>query len=309
LVEHTTENRGVASSILALAILGVTAAALALAAAPAKAAGGAQPAKRAARVVFSDTSQSPDPLALWGHVDCAEDSRAQLISAGGDPHRTINGLAQGNDAFRRLTVLDGDDVYGERCELGQNDRRGPTAFYREGRHLITQVSIRLPPGYPLQVDTWQVVMQMKQAGPSNNSGGTPVIELDAWGGRWRLRQSASRRGSSDSRNLWSVRARVGTWTRFSLNVRYSKSLRGSIRIAADLDGDGDFDDRGERSRRIHTYTLKRETPGGTADHLRAGRSIPSHLRAGIYHDSAISCPPPGGCAVDIDNIQVLRLAH
>jgi hypothetical protein len=309
LVEHTTENRGVASSILALAILGVTVAALALAAAPAQAAGGAQPAKRAARVVFSDTSQSLDPLTLWGHVDCAEDSRAQLISAGGDPHRT-NGLAQGDDVFRRLTVLDGDDFYGERCELGQNDRHGPTAFYREGRHLITQVSVRLPPGYPLQVDTWQVVMQMKQAGPSNNSGGTPVTELDAWGGRWRLRQSASRGESSDSRNLWSVPARVGTWTRFSLNVRYSsRSSRGSIRIAVDRDGDGNFADRGERSRRIRTYTLKVETRGGAKDHLPAGRSIPSHLRAGIYHDSAIGCPPPSGCAVDIDNIQVLRPAH
>jgi hypothetical protein len=304
------ESRRLAGSIPALAaLMGMVAAFACLPAAQSNAAAKVHQA-RGPRIVFSDTAQSTNPLPLWGHIDCAEDSRAQLISAGGDPHPTINGLAQGNDAFRRLTVLDGDDFFGERCELGQNDRRGPTAFYRAGRRLITQISVRLTAGYPLQVDTWQVVMQMKQAGPANNSGGTPVIELDAFHGRWRLRQSASPAASSGSRQLWSVPATIGSWTRFSLDVRYSaRSSRGSIRVGVDLNGDGDFADGGERSRRIHTYTLKRETPGGTADHLRAGRSIPSHLRAGIYHDSAIACPPPGGCAVDIDNIQVLRPAH
>jgi polysaccharide lyase-like protein len=304
----TTENRGVASSILALAILGAIVAALVWAATAGQAVGDAHPATRAPRVVFSDTSQALDPLPLWGHVDCATNSRQRLIATGGDPHLTVTGLPRGDGSFRELTVIDGDDVYGERCELGQNDRRGPTAFYRPGRHLITQISVRLPPGYPLPVDTWQVVMQMKQAGPSNNSGGTPVIELDAFDGRWLLRQSASRAESSDSRKLWSVPAGVGTWTRFSLNVRYSaRSTRGFIKAAADLNADGDFADRRERSHRIRTYTLKVETRGGAKDLLPAGRSIPSHLRAGIYHDSAISCPPPGGCAVDIDNIQVLRL--
>jgi Polysaccharide lyase len=268
----------------------------------------AHPAKGGPRLLFSDTAQALDPLPLWGHVDCAIESRAQVIPLGGDPHPTISGLPQGDDSFRRLTVIDDDDLFGERCELGQNDRSGPVAFYRNGRRLVTQISIRLPVGYPLRVDTWQVVMQMKQTGPSSNSGGTPVLELDAYRGRWRLRQSLSRGPASDSRQLWSAPAAIGTWTRFSFKARYSSNPeKGRIKATADLNGDGDFADARERSSRIRTYTLKRETPGGSEDGLPAGRTIPSHLRAGIYHDPAIGCPPPQGCAVDIDNVQVMRL--
>jgi hypothetical protein len=26
---------------------------------------------------------------------------------------------------------------------------------------------------------------------------------------------------------------------------------------------------------------------------------------GIYHNPAIACPPPGGCSVNIDNVEVV----
>jgi hypothetical protein len=147
---------------------------------------------------------------------------------------------------------------------------------------------------------------MKQSGPSNNSGGTPILEVDAYGGRWRLRQSLSRGYAGDSRQLWSAPAAAGVWTRFSFNVRYSTSKKkGFIRLGIDLNGDGDFADPGERSPGFHTYTLKDETaPGGYG--LRPGQAITSHLRAGLYHDPSIPCPPTGTCSVDIDDVQVLR---
>ena len=47
-------------------------------------------------------------------------------------------------------------------------------------------------------------------------------------------------------------------------------------------------------------------PGGEPDGLKPGQPIPSHLRAGIYHDPLIPCPSPTGCSVDIDNVQVIR---
>jgi hypothetical protein len=112
---------------------------------------------------------------------------------------------------------------------------------------------------------------------------------------------------SDSRDLWSVPARTNFWTRFAFDVRYSDHKKGGyIRVAVDLNGDGDFADPGELSPGFHTYTLKEEIPGGGADGIKAGQPIPSHLRAGIYHNSSIACPPPTGCPVDIDNVQVLR---
>ena len=257
-------------------------------------------------LIASDTAANPNPDAFWGRSYCANDSRVQQITSGGDPHPTATGAPQGNSDFRRLTVFDGDNSFGERCELGWDSRNGPTAFYRQGQRRITYISIRLPTGFPLGVDTWQAVMQMKQSGPSNNSSGTPILELDAYGGRWRLRQSLSRRDASDSRQLWSAPATTGVWTRFFFKARYSTHPKqGFIRMGVDLNGDGDFADSGELSPRFRTYTLKVETaPGGYG--IKPGHPIPSHLRAGLYHDSSVPCPRPSGCSVDIDNVQVLR---
>ncbi len=205
-------------------------------------------------------------------------------------------------------MLDGDDVWGERCELGWNDHRGgPTALYREGDHSVTFASFRLPASYPLENTSWQVVMQMKQTQPSANGGGTPVLSLEAKGGRWRLLQSTSNGPSGDTRELWTAPAARGVWTRFAFDVTYSQDpARGSVQVDVDLNGDGDASDSAERSPAIGTYTLKRETEGGCAtDGIAPGESIPSHLRVGIYHHPAIACPPPTGCAVEIDNVQIV----
>jgi hypothetical protein len=264
--------------------------------------------QQAPALIFSDTGTAPDPAPLWGKVDCENAARAQQINAGGDTHLTATGAPQGDSAFRRLSVIDGDDVYGERCELGEDYRaEGPTVLYRQGRHRLTALSVRLPSTFPLNVFTWQVVMQMKQTFPAANSSGTPVLELDAYDGRWVLRQSLSRGPVSDSRELWSVPAQANFWTRFVFDVRYSdRKKKGYIRVGVDLNGDGDFADPSELSKGFHTYTLKVETGGGGSDGIKAGSAIPSHLRAGIYHDTAIPCRGPVGCQVDIDNVQVLR---
>ncbi len=259
------------------------------------------------KVIASDTAAVANPVPFWGQIECKNASRHELIEQGGDPHPTTTGAPQGNDAFRRVRVLDGDDFYGERCELGDNNRKGPTAFYREGRRRVTSISLRLPsPGFPLNAFTWQTVMQMKQAAPSANSGGSPMIELGAFDGRWRLSKSTSTGFTIDSRKLWTARATPGVWTRFAFDIRYSrKSRKGFIRLKADLNGDFDYLDPKERSRRIRTHTLKTEIRGGAKDGIRAGRSIPDHLRTGIYHDPAVPCPPPAGCFIDIDNVQVV----
>jgi polysaccharide lyase-like protein len=258
------------------------------------------------QTVASDTASSQDPTSFWGTIECANSSRYQWNQTGGDPHAAATG-AQGNTAYRKMTILNGDDFYGSRCELGQNDwRYGPTAFYHEGERRATFMSARLPSNFVLDRNSWQVVMQMKQAQPSNNGGGTPVIELDAYNGRWHLLQSASPGPSSDSNELWSAPATAGTWTRFGFDVNYSQDpSKGSIQVHVDLNGDGDDADAGERSPVIHTHTLKYETGSGSYG-IPAGSSIPSHLRVGLYHDPGYSCPAPSGCSVDIDNVQVLK---
>ena len=262
--------------------------------------GRASAAARSPQLVFKDTVARRAPGSLWGEVACQVTTRVRAKTGGSDPLPQATGQGQHNDRYRRLKVLDGDDVYGERCELGENDRYGPTTLYREGQHRITYLSLRLPDRYPLGSERWQTVMQMKQTQPSANGGGAPIIELQARHRRWMLLNSWD--------VLWTARARKSVWTRLAFDVVYSRNPAiGSIKAYADLTGDHDFRDRGESSRRFHTRTLKTETTGGwVGDGIEPGESIPSHLRLGLYHDAAIACPPPRGCAVHVDNVQVLK---
>lgn len=219
-----------------------------------------------------------------------------------------------DDAYRRFTVMDGDDYYGERCELGRNERRfgddggdGTAVLYREAQRRLTQASFRLPDNYPLSDERWQVVMQMKQTQPATNGGGTPVLALRAYQDRWVLMQSDSVDSSATSHALWSVPAQRNEWTRFEFDVNYSQDPElGSIAVRVDLNHDGDTSDTGEESPQFSTYTLKREVTGGARDDgIEAGESIPSHLRIGNYHNSDVPCPPPDGCSVEVADVRVL----
>ena len=96
---------------------------------------------------------------------------------------------------------------------------------------VTSFSMRLPTDFPINTNSWQVVMQMKQTGPSSNSGGTPVLALEAREGRWVLTQSDSPGASSVTRELWSTRATLGVWTPVSLDVTYSPHpTKGKVQI-------------------------------------------------------------------------------
>jgi len=259
----------------------------------------------ACTVVFSDSSTNTDPISIWGSIDCQTSSRVTQLPNGGDTHATSAGTPPADTVARRTTVLDGDDFWGGRCEVGRNgSHTAPNVLYHEGQHRITFMSIRLQSSIP---NTWQDVMQMKQTQPADNGSGTPALSLYAYWGRWGLMQSNSPGYGSDVNELWSAPAKTGAWTRFAFDVHYSQySSSGSIKVYVDLNGDGDATDPGEQSPTFNTYTLKAETAGTTSDGLAAGDSIPSHLRAGIYHNPTIVCPAPAGCAVDLDNVQVVN---
>jgi hypothetical protein len=259
------------------------------------------------QVVKSDMAADAEVVALWGPIACQAASRVQFMPTDGDTHLTATGAAQGNTGYRRATVLDGDDFYGERCELGDNDWRGGSfQIYRQGERRITFISLRLSSSLPLGTNLWQVVLQMKQAQPSDNGGGTPVLALEARDGQWLISQSNSAGPSEDTHVIWSTPAEPSVWTRFAFDVTYSpEETAGAIQVYVDLNGDGDALDAGEMSPRIATYTEKYEIAGNDGDGLSAGDAIPSHLRVGPYHDPSIACPAPTGCAVEIDNVQVV----
>jgi hypothetical protein len=266
-------------------------------------------------VARSDTASEPDAHNLWGDpYSCSSDSRVGRQLAGGDSGPTATGSAQGNSAFRTTTVFDGDDSWGERCELARNDwrrlattdnRAGSFYVYHEGERRATYASVRLPGNFPLDARAWQNVIQLKQAGPSNGSGGTPILSVKAYDGKWVLFHTPQGSEGPDT-PIWETPAQKGIWTRLAIDGLYSQDPgRGWVKLYVDSNGDGDFADSAEQSPVFQTNTLKRETKGTADDGLAQGDSIPAHLRAGIYHDSQIACPAPSGCSVDLDNVEVV----
>lgn len=281
-------------------------------------------------LVASDTASSPS-IAFWNRwneaLDCDLNNTSPDPSgvrwpsparsgSAGDPHLTALGRPQHSpDSYRQITVVDGDDAYGERCELGFNwtETRdagrgpgpGPTVFYNEGDRRVTYISIRLGQGVDPSGTDWRVVMQMKQTEPYDNQhGGGPILDMEVRDGDWVLVHSGQ--------DLWRTPARQYAWTRFAFDVTYSHDPSvGSVKVYADLNGDGDFADAHEVSPTFHVSTLLAEEarmPGYTYSDepspWAAGQSIPGHLRAGIYENPDYPCP--SGCSVDIDNVQVVK---
>lgn len=248
-------------------------------------------------VVASDTASDPNPLAFWGRLDCVDSSRHQVIGSGGDTHATATGAGQGNGSFRRMTAYDGDDVWGERCELGDNWNTGKNTFYHEGMRRVTFASIRLPNNSDVNNPNWRNVLQMKQAQPYTNPNPASIFEVQARSGRWYV--------GSNWEEQWDTPASQNTWTRFAFDITYSPNPSvGNFKVYVDLNGDNDFSDGGEQSPRIYKDTLRVEEGPGNPEGSAPGQSIPSTLRAGIYQNSNYSCP--SGCSVDIDNVQVVR---
>jgi hypothetical protein len=239
------------------------------------------------QLLREDLATDPDPTALWGELLAVSPSRYQWFAKGGPD----------DGPFRRMTARDGDLFHGdsERAELGDSDytpTRGhlDTFFlYEAGTRRVTSFWIRLPPDFPIDTDDWQVVMQMKETDPATNTDGTPVISLQATQGQWELKQSLSPGPSNDTRVLWDSPATVGIWTHIVVDATYSSDpAKGLFQITI-----------GEaRSPVFHTYTLKHEiSPPGPG--LRPGEPIPSHLRLGIYHDTALP-----GTSVDFARVQI-----
>ncbi len=251
----------------------------------------------ACTVVASDTASNPDPLGFWGRLDCANSSRHQMISSDGDTHSTATGSSQGNSSYRRLTTVDGDDVWGERCELGDNWNTGKNTFYHEGTRRVTFASIRIPDNSDVNNPNWRNVLQMKQAQPYTNSNPASIFELQARSGKWMV--------GSNWEEQWETTATQNTWTRFAFDITYSPNPSvGNFKVYVDLNNDSDFSDSGEQSPRIFKDTLRVEEGQGNPEGSTPGHSIPSTLRAGIYQNTNYSCP--SGCSVDIDNVQVVK---
>ena len=259
-------------------------------------------------ILREDTSAVADPeAALWGNIEAAADSRHAHIATGADTRPKADGSAQGNTAYRRMTVIDGDEVsYGSaRAELGRNERRngentgtrtdGTFALFGEGEHKIVFWSMRFPTGFDFAQGSWQTILQVKQAQPYAANGpvnGAPALEINGRSGQILL--------SNHWNVIWTTSAPpLNTWIRFALDIVWSKDpTKGKLQMYVDRDGDGDFLDATEMSPLLPVATLAYASTAGSG--LSVGDPIPGHLRLGLYHNPVIP-----GSSVEIDNVQVV----
>lgn len=217
-----------------------------------------------------------NPEDLWGNIECAADSRVTT-----------------QDGYRTITVLDGDDFYGERCELGRNDHRyglaspgdhsGTFMLYKEGEHKITSYDMCLSPTFPVSGGSWQVVMQMKQTQPHPDAGSTPIIALEVRSGHWLV--------ANHGNDKWvGPVATPGACVHISFDVVYSVDAS-TGRLQATIAGTTS-----------PLFTMQTLVPATVTDSgIPAGSGIPGHLRLGIYHDTARP-----GSSLNVDNVRVAR---
>jgi hypothetical protein len=221
----------------------------------------------------ADPMTNPDPEPLWGNIECGNDSRVSYSSSGGP-----NGLP-----YRTTTVLDGDDFYGERCEIGRNERRygyssagdesGTFMLYNPGDHKVTSYWMRLPADFPINTNNWQVVMQMKQAQPNLENISSPILALEARQGQLEFRGP---KDESSSAPYFAAPVTPGQWIHISYDIVYSSNP--AVGTAVVTLGN-------QTSGVIHVATLA--TQVGNNSGLSDGQAIPGHLRLGPYHDASL----------------------
>ena len=234
------------------------------------------------------------------------------MGTGGDTHPRGDGAQQADTAYRKLTVVDGDDFYGERAMLGRNwwangENSGPSqtngafALGREGgttRSLFGRCASRqdfrwprtpgnkIPNGSrpsPTPMLTLPPVTRMETASHSRCSCMAISSGFRPGGSRGgplrRLRRTAGfgspPMSPSRSGQGW---ARLRSLSTATLTATFSTSVKTPTCVAWS-----------------HTQCTT------TADNgLAAGGSIPAMLALGVYHNPSAF----GTTSVELDNIQV-----
>jgi len=211
-------------------------------------------------------------------------------------------VAQGDRAYR-IEVHDGDDSYGERCELDNGNTSAKRLHYQmlfhDGQEAWIAFQTYLPldfsfadAGAPVSFpNDGGLIMQIKQLG----SCGTPALGIVSSRTVFALRNSAGAHCESGSmRSLWKVPMVMGRWVKWLQHIRFSTDPNvGFVATWYDPDGLGlrqiiptlDFGHR-VVANRIYTHTQK--SPTGHPDPACPPDDTCSHGRIGIYRDPDVS---------------------
>jgi hypothetical protein len=229
----------------------------------------------------------------WVGYSCEDRSRFSQVTSP---------VAQGKRAYR-IEVRDGDDSYGERCELENGNtsssRLHEDVLFHRGQEAWVAFQTFLPPDFSFAEDGAPVsfpgdgglLMQLKQLG----SCGTPALGIVTGRGQFAMRNSAGNGCESGSmKSLWSVPMVLGRWVRWLVQVKFDTDPEvGFTATWYDPDGLGLRPivprlDLGKpvEGNRIYTHTQKSPT-----DHPNPAcpeSDDCSHARIGIYRDPDVS---------------------
>jgi hypothetical protein len=214
-----------------------------------------------AGVIQASTAEKPWNQE-WASWSCADASRVQEVSSP---------AIQGRKAYE-LTVHDGDNSWGERCELGQgNPSRSSFPLFKNGDDRWISFSVYLPDNYPIDTNMWNVMFQIHQEG----DGGCPPISLDVENGQFKLYNSSSRNYVTDTVEKWHGPAQLNRWTKFTIHLMNSPDDdKGFVELYSDLGGNG-MQQVLPRTY-MHTMTVRSD-----------GSAMINHARIGIYRNPAI----------------------
>src|SRR4051795_11409888 len=202
-------------------------------------------------------------LTEWANFSCADPSRVSEVS---DP------VAQGDSAYR-VDLHDGDDSFGERCELGMSAPTKPGfPVFSEGDERWIAYQVYIPAGFPSDGNRYVDITQFKQV----NDLCAPALSVHVEDGEMLLFHSADNRSSCGGEALWRAPMVYGRWVKLLFHVAWSSDpAKGSVELFSDLDGGG----LEQLLPATHMFTMKMDPLGAT---------LPVGARLGIYRDRAIA---------------------
>src|SRR4051794_9349845 len=204
------------------------------------------------------------PLAdEWANFSCASPDRVSEVS---DP------VAQGSSAYR-VDLHDGDDSFGERCELGMSAPTKPGfPLFSEGDERWIGYQVYIPAGFPSDGSRYVDITQFKQV----NDLCAPALSVHVENGELLLFHSADNRSSCGGEPLWRGPMAYGRWVKLLFHVQWSSDpSQGSVELLGDLDGGG----LKQLLPPTRMFTMKMDPVGAT---------LPVGTRLGIYRDRAVA---------------------
>jgi hypothetical protein len=198
----------------------------------------------------------------WANYSCQDATRVTQV---GSP------VAQGRKAYE-IELRDGDDSFGERCELGQgNPTRNGFPLFHNGDERWISFQVYLPDDYPIDAPRWNVFFQLKQLGGM----GTPAVSMEVVKGEFVLNNSDNNTVSGTTVKKWTGPATRNRWVKFTVHAKFSPDENvGFIELFGDLDGQGQKLLMPKKN--MHTMKLD-----------AAGLPVDGQARIGMYRDPAI----------------------